>query len=240
VAKKRKRAPGGGRKSNPNKKVMFSTRLEPEVMAALKAAAETWPGKNVSAFTEYLINRGLREREEEGRDPALRALLYLIGQLAEHVTGMIGFPGADRSDWRYSFFQFRAFKFAVHKLLDALEEPPDMGWSAKKVVEEQMKRGPRLAPGFFDREHRKKYLEEYKSPETRGASVLAYFYEAAQKTHALTERERTMMREIPGFRAIMEPRLYGIPQAWKDLQFPEGWKEFQLKQATKSKAKDTD
>ena len=37
MTKTRKR---GGRPKNPNKKVMFSVRLEPYVMAALKAAAE--------------------------------------------------------------------------------------------------------------------------------------------------------------------------------------------------------
>ena len=99
MAKKRK--PGGGRKPNPDKKVMFSLRLDPSVLANLKAAAKKWPGKKVSTFTEYLIDRGLREREEEDRDPALRALLYLIGQLADYLTGAQGWSDEWlKSRWR--------------------------------------------------------------------------------------------------------------------------------------------
>ena len=55
-------------------------------MAALKDGAETFPGRSVSAFTEVSYSKGLRERDEEERDPALKALLFMIGQLAEDIT----------------------------------------------------------------------------------------------------------------------------------------------------------
>src|SRR6478735_6366005 len=129
MGKKRKRAPGGGRKPNPNKKVMFSTRLEPEVLAALKAGAETWPGKNISTFAEYLIDTGLHEREEARRDPALKALLFLIANLAERFSGVrfvseAGVRLEKPTQWRTDLFYFRAFRFAIQRLLDTLEEPP--------------------------------------------------------------------------------------------------------------------
>src|SRR5512139_1353371 len=111
---RKKRRAGGGRKPNPNKKVMFSTRLEPEVAARLKAAATKWPGKNVSALTERLISDGLRELEDRTRDPTLRALNYWIGQLAEHISGGFYVPsGMGRAEsltaWRTDLYRFRAF-----------------------------------------------------------------------------------------------------------------------------------
>jgi hypothetical protein len=213
VAKKRK--PGGGRKPKPDKKVMFSLRLDPSVLANLRAAAKKWPGKNVSTFTEYLIDRALREREEEERDPALRALLYLIGQLADHITGAVtpDIPMWVRSGWRRSLFQFRALKVAVHKLLDDLEEPPGPLWKVEEAVEYAKKKGAEFPPDFLAY-----YLETFKSPETRGATLLAEFYLQAQRTEPLTERERTEMLKSPAFRSIMERRIYGIPQALKALQ----------------------
>jgi hypothetical protein len=212
VAKKRK--PGGGRKPKPDKKVMFSLRLDPSVLANLRAAAKKWPGKKVSTFTEYLIDRALREREEEERDPALRALLYLIGQMADHITG--AFDGYDEilsPSWRHSLFQFRAFKCAVHKLLDGLEEPPGPLWKVEDVVEHLEKSGRPIHPDILE-----DYLKTFKSPEARGASLLASFYFYEQSPRPLSEWQRAEMRKVPAYRSIMERRVYGIPQALKALE----------------------
>jgi len=124
----RKRRPGAGRKPKPDKKVMFSVRLDPGVLAALRAGARTWPG-NVSTFTEFLLERALREREEERRDPKLRALLYFIAQIAEW-SGAYGMTVTKELEkrlpklWHTDRLSFRTFKVAVEELLHLMVEPP--------------------------------------------------------------------------------------------------------------------
>jgi hypothetical protein len=213
VVKKRKRAPGGGRKSNPNKKVMFSTRLEPHVLAALKAAAETWPGKNVSILTERLINDGLRKREEATRDPSLQALLFLIGQLAEHISG--GIYEADKklvmdktATWRTDLFKFRAFKVAIGKLLGAIPEPPSTMTDEQRMqaiteTAEQFDAGPELF---------KLMMDTYMSPEAFGAKTFVDIWTRVPSDRDLTGEYpryygRVMDSELAARQALMLPAL---------------------------------
>lgn len=219
----KKRKPGGGRKPNPNKKVMFSTRLEPHVMAALKAGAEKWPGGNVSTFTERLINDGLREREEAARDPALRALLYMIARLSAYISG-----GAYETDdpgkslllarWRSDPFQFMAFKFAVIKLLNLLDEPA----------------GELLPPPDFDEEIAKEYaqgfgtdhplhnlfLQASKSPEAYGVLSLFLLWHQGRGAKPPSQQEdlRDFFEAAPDVGAVAEREFYAVPRARRELE----------------------
>jgi len=51
----------------------------------------------------------------------MRALCFLIAQLAGEVAGPTDTQGRPYFDWRNDRFFFRAFKLAVAKVLDALE-----------------------------------------------------------------------------------------------------------------------
>jgi hypothetical protein len=215
----RKRKPGGGRKPDPYKKVMFSTRLEPEVMAAIKTAAETWPGKNVSTFVEALIVEGLRERKNAQRDPALRALLHLIGNLAARISGEAYIvepsPGADtETEWRTDLFAFRTFKFAVRQLLDALEEPPgDLVGPVSEEALNEFGGSPELK-SFL--------LETSRTPENYGAYIFAQLWSLANRATPLTAKGRELMREYPRTGAVWMDDFYGLPQARRDLQLKKG------------------
>ena len=182
MTKRRKRAPGAGRKPDPNKKVMFSTRLEPEVMTALKAAAQGWPGKNVSTFTEYLISRGLRERDEARRDPALRGLLFLIAALAERLSGATGEQDKGlrlklMMRWRQDLHAFRAFKLAVHKLIDALEEPPESTLLTDEQIEESARKTVEETRPSDPEKTRKLLIELSTSPEALGSRLFERLWE---------------------------------------------------------------
>jgi hypothetical protein len=227
MAKKRK--PGGGRKPNPNKKVMFSTRLEPHVMAALKAAAAKWPGGNVSTFTEFLINKGLHERDEEERDPPLRALLFLIGQLAEHISGTAYTKGllADEfrhktmSRWRSDRFKFLAFRFAVNHLLNSLGEPHGRLKSprSERTVEIQVKT---FAPD--DAALAKIIREQVTSPEAYGVFTAASLIQMGRGTMGPDKDKRFLaavrqaMSSAPEVLRAWERDWYGLPQALHDLE----------------------
>jgi hypothetical protein len=240
VKRKRKRAPGGGRKPNPNKKVMFSTRLEPQVLAQLKAAAADWPGGNVSAFTEFLINRALRERDEEKRDPALKALLYFIAQLAEHISGAAYLaPNEGRSEflaaWRTDLFRFRAFKLAVRKLLDALEEPPGQEIKPKEgklsfstiitLPDDYLTLKKQLSPEDFG-SMLDRLFEEGMTPENFATSAFDSFWRQANKIAPRLPRE--VEQAVFAYNKALEREFYALPKALRDLKLksktdkPEG------------------
>jgi hypothetical protein len=174
----------------------------------------------VSAFTEYLIERGLRERSERERDPALRGLLFMIAQLAERVAGEQYTPDADvrsyfQQQWRTDLFKFRAFKFAIGKLLDALEEPP--GEIRPAMTEEQAEDVNKFfgtSPEFM-----KLMVEIYKSPESLGAHQFASLWTQVVKSDLpFTEAERKMMLKHPILGRVMEREYYGFREARKALE----------------------
>jgi hypothetical protein len=223
----KRRKPGGGRKPNPNKKVMFSTRLEPHVMAALKAGAEKWgAGKNVSAFTERLISDGLQDLEYKARDPALRGLIYFIAQLAEKISGPVVlrrlskefqstseayYGGATNASdlWRTDPFHFIAFKVAVKKLLDALEEPPGEIRSPIPGAERQKAR-------FGTDELGERMRKGLSTPEEYGAFNFELLWEQSQRSSPFSDFERKLYRG--GFGEAFLRTLYTLPRALRDLE----------------------
>ena len=172
--------------------------LEPEVMAALKVAAQSWPGKNVSTFTEYLINKGLRERDEARRDPALQGLLFLIATLAERIGGANYAPRKELRPklqrlWRQDLLYFNAFKLAVQELLDALEKPP-----GTLPTDEEIKSG-------------------FETPELVASSVFREFWRDAHDTdEKIIELKRQIMSIIsPQAAEMVDREFLAIPRAWK-------------------------
>jgi len=135
VTKKAKRAPGGGRKpSGPFKlnAAQLTVRMPDEMRDELEAAAH----KRGWSLTQELLWRLraslTREDHEQHQDRALRALCFLISEMArkklctgepwyrdEH-TERAGAP------WHRDPFIFMAFRLAVAKLLEALQPPGEL------------------------------------------------------------------------------------------------------------------
>lgn len=219
-ANKRKRAPGGGRKPDPNKKIMFSTRLEPATMAALKSTAKTRNGGSVSRLAERLIEKGLRAIEDEERDPALQSLLFVIAQLTADITGERLTPDSEfrslvQNEWRNDLFEFRAFKVAVKKLLDALEEPP----AEPDVVEKEKEQIYREGAEKYGPEFSKMYMEMRKSPEAYGSYIFGKFWARFLESDLpLTESVRRAMQQYPILGQVIEREYYGFQKARKALE----------------------
>jgi hypothetical protein len=118
MKRKRKRAPGGGRKpSGPFKHsaAQLTVRMPDDMRARLNAAAQK---KGWSLSQELLWRLRVsfeKENYADHRDPATRALCFLIAEAAQRVH--IGIP----VEWHRDPFLFKAFKLAVAALLDALE-----------------------------------------------------------------------------------------------------------------------
>jgi hypothetical protein len=217
---------------------MFSTRLEPQVMAALKAAAEKWPGGNVSTLAERLIHDGLREREEAQRDPAIKALLFMIAQLAERVSGAFYMPDKEaRSrilpEWRTHPFRFKAFKLLVQKLLDSLEEPageikPLFSEEAVRFSFESMGMPAEDIDGLVREDMRRT-----KTPEAFAATIFGALWAQANRGDApLHEIERKLFQTSIGKSA--EREYYALPGARRDLELKKH--DVKSKKSRKSKS----
>src|SRR5437868_5676678 len=109
----RKRAPGGGRKPSPyTPRAQLTIRMPDDMREQLEAAANQ---RDWSLTDELLLRLRVsfgREREER-REPAMRALCFLMAELAGHIVGPAAARGKSELalyDWRSDAFFYRAFK----------------------------------------------------------------------------------------------------------------------------------
>ena len=207
----RKRAPGGGRKpARPisGKLSNFSTRITAETRRALEAAAKE-TGQSISQVAERLIKGGLAEMRAANRDPAMRALCFLIAQLADHIVGPKAIEGETEYpvyNWRADPFFYRAFKIAVGQLLDALEPPGPI--KAYEVT----------ASGDVDASLRR-YLETFKTPEARAQASVDYILLAFRAMPRASGETKEALRKLvveSGFPQLVR-EFYGMPDAARDL-----------------------
>jgi Arc-like DNA binding domain len=125
----RKRAAGGGRKpkgdfaglSSP-----LSIRMPTDLRKELEAAARD-SGKSITQELLRRLNDSFQRDRNKKRDPASRALCYLLAELIELVKVNMG---EDRQQWRADPFAFQSIKLGFAQILDALEpkgeiKPPD-------------------------------------------------------------------------------------------------------------------
>ena len=219
MAKKRSRGRAGGRPPQgefSNLTSPLTIRMPEDMRTQLEAAAS----KSGKSVTQELLRRlrDLFQRDiDEDRDPALRALNFFIAEIAEQISGGMylrdqGLRSAMQKEWRADLFNFKAFKFAVSKLLDALEEPPGKvrvlsGSAKKKFI---AKFGPTA-------------LERIKSPEAFGSYQFNQIWELsawAQKVRdtSLGEEGKELMLKFPQIWKALTRQLYGLPEARRDLE----------------------
>ena len=191
MAKVRKRRPGGGRKPQGDirgKSKTFSTRITGETREALETEADV-SGRSISQVAESLLVLGLNTKREIERDAAMRALCFVIAELAHHVVGVhiFGKDGKEQpaASWRTTRFFFRAFKIAVGKVLDALEpagEIETVDYSAINL------------PGAEDLA--REWKSTFKSPEARGAYAAGYVLHSLYSSPHQTPAERESTRQV--------------------------------------------
>ncbi len=219
---KRKRAPGAGRKAKAGPTSSLTFRIPDDMRKQLeREAAEK--AATVSDRLQWHLRRSFNRQHEEERDPALLGLLVLIARLAEDAAGGEYVPDKYfrsrlRREWRTDLFQFRSFKFAVKKLLDTLEEPPE---SSSQMTEEQREKFALEAAEHFGSspEFNKLYLEIHKSPEAMGAWVFGNLWKRFTQSHLpFSEVERRMMVKHPVLGVAMEREYYDFQKARKALE----------------------
>ena len=200
---KRKRAAGGGRRPKGPFSGLTSSltiRIPAEMRQQLEDAAQR-SGNISQELLRRLADSFYRDRDR-ARDPAMRALCFLIAETAHQAVGIhLGEEERPIGSWRDDPFFFRAFKIAVGKLLDELEppgpiRPPVMKWF-----------------GAFD-----KLTRSYETPQARGEYAADYIWNAlltAPASPAERENERRRAGKIDSPSAWRE--FYGMPDAARDL-----------------------
>jgi hypothetical protein len=165
----------------------------------------------------------------------------MISRLAEDITGTELVRNREakslfQSEWRTDLFKFRAFKIAVKKLLDALEEPPA---EQEYLTQEQREQMRRETVEQFGSEFTKMFDEIRKSPESYGAWTLGNLWARFTNSHLpFTENELRMMQRHPDFGRVMEREYYGFQKARKALELkPEEEDALKLLKSEKRKDK---
>jgi hypothetical protein len=188
----------------------FSTRIQPETRKALEAEAKA-TGLSISQLAEKLLINGLKERRATEKDPAMRALCFLIAQLARHVVGPM------QANWRSAPFFYEAFKFAVVQLLDALDPPGGYGKSQMTV---------KAPPSAAINPSLQRYLASFQNPQARAEYSADLVLSLLREIPFWNEEHRDQANKIVGeFSQSSIGELYGMSDAAEGLAVkpePEG------------------
>ena len=175
---KNRRAGGGRKPKGDFSKLVapLSIRMPAEMRKQLEAAARA-NGRSLSQELLRRLRESFHRERDKARDPAMRALCFLMAETAHHAVGYhkikphppkgltleeaalgeITLEEIPMFDWRSNPFFYRAFKIAFIKLLNALEpqgeiKPPEVKFASA---------GQREEPGSLQR----RWLESYNDPE---------------------------------------------------------------------------
>jgi hypothetical protein len=117
--KRRRRAPGGGRKPKGRffgNTERFNMRCTPELKGRLEIAAKK-NGISLPQEIQDRLDRTFKEDVYESRDPAMTGLLWMVERAASEFVrgGKKGLPA-----WRIDPEEFAGFKLAIGNMLERL------------------------------------------------------------------------------------------------------------------------
>jgi Arc-like DNA binding domain len=158
----------------------------------LEAAADK-SGKSVTQELLRRLQDSFHRDRDKSRDPAMRALCFLFGEIAKYIS----WPPFVARPWRSNPFLFTAFKLAVGKLLDSLKP---VGEIESALIHQ---------PGDF-------YRRIYESPETLSDYVASIVWAGLHRSIPPSEIEE-LVRKFPEIRGTWDQELYGMLDARRDL-----------------------
>jgi hypothetical protein len=188
----------------------FSTRIQPETRRSLEHEAKV-SGQSISQLAERLLRDGLAERRQEAeQDKALRAICFIISEIARITIGPHVSDGKREArlyDWRSDPFFYKAFTIAVGRVLDALSPPGEI--KAPEIS---------LAEGEPDASM-ERWLKSFETPESRAEytadTILRLFRNLPRVSEEERERQRKLLNE--NYTPALARQFYQIPDAAADL-----------------------
>jgi hypothetical protein len=234
--KARRRAPGGGRKPAgdfSHLTAVTSFRMPAEMREQLEKAAKARSketNRRIGLSQELLrrLAESFDQDRRTWRDPATRALCFLISELAETI-------GLGQSGWRSDPFLFRAFKVGVAKLLDNIPQPAGKIETPEflKFLFDHLGTDPVNKTEMarkLNRRNRERIARIMKSPEALGEdaaeTTLSYFFrtEPPLKGWEPLREELEADRLGRAFIRHQQNIFYGMENARRDLAIPQGEK----------------
>lgn len=220
---RRKKIRGAGRKPQGEFSQLtspFSLRMPEDLRKQLEGAAKK-SGRSVSQELLIRLNVSFARERDMERDPAMRALCFLIAEIASQVVGPHKFNEETKTEtpihnWRFEPFFYRAFKLAVGRILDLLEPMGDI--SPPKI---RIEFGPNsgLATQAEADQLAGILKQSFSSPEARADYaidyILRWLIEAPQWSPEDRENERRRLEGI-GMPSFLR-EFYGMSDAVKDL-----------------------
>jgi hypothetical protein len=192
---KKARAPGAGRKPRGDyrgKAATFTTRIQPELRAALdKAARES--NRSLSQEVERRLDESFKIAAKIARDfgpPHIAAFSHLVsevGRMAELMTG---------KRWREDRFTFEAFKSAVNILLDRLAYDGDLQLPERCAL--SANETDRHSPGFG---------EQMRRPDGVGAAIALGLWSQIEMSDTPPPRKGVHLAN----------QFYALPKVRRDL-----------------------
>jgi hypothetical protein len=206
----KRRAAGGGRKPKGEFSGVtspLSIRMPPEMREQLDSSARE-NGRSVSQEVLRRIQGSFHRDRDRARDPAMRALCFLIAQLAGEVAGPTDPQGRPMFDWRTDRFFFRAFRLAVAKVLEALEPSGEVR-SPKVAFENNLMEGEEGIRIF------EMFKATYETPEARADAAARTLMSSLMRPNF----DPYCFDEVaPDHKAKALRELYGLDNARRDLQ----------------------
>jgi len=204
-----KRKPGGGKKPKGDFSQLtspLSIRMPAEMRHQLEKAAKA-RGNSLSQELLRRLQGSFSRDRDKARDPELRALCYLIAELATATTVYIDANARPRFAWRSDRFFFRAFKLAIGHLFDSLEPAGEI-------------KPPDIDPVY---EGRDETLNEIRAAlkasfETPEARAMCAFLDVWADLQDQSPPADTISRAPENFKKLVEDRIYGFADARRDLK----------------------
>lgn len=210
MAKKKKRAPGGGRKPKGDFSQLvkaLTIRMPADMRKQLDVAA-SHSGRSVTQELLGRVRSSFYRDREKYPDRAIRALGFLIEKLSRDVIGSWDSDGRPLYDWRSDRFFFRALKTAVASLFDALEPDGEMRPPPVKNVAEQN----------FDPTAPEE-LNSFRSPEERGEYVAKMRWKLLLNADPDIDLDfLDMLPDGSSLKAEIKFSSYGMARARSDLK----------------------
>jgi hypothetical protein len=206
----------------------FSTRIQVETRKALEREAKA-SGQSISQLAERLLIAGLAERQGAEKDRPIRALGFLISEIARLVVGPTVSDGkreATLYHWRSDPFFYRAFTIAVGRVLDALSPPGEIKPPRIGIVEMPPEKDDAWDAGAT------RYVESFKSPEARAEHTADHILQVFRNLPLASAEEREKQRKLLSefYSPSLARQFYGMPEAAHDLAIkPRSGKMVEIK-----------
>jgi hypothetical protein len=191
--------------------------------ASLRAELESKAQESGRSVSQELLRRlqdSFHRDRDRRRDPALRALCYLLAEIVEIVSDAAWAPPNARRQWQSDPFVFRATKLAFSKLLDMLEPKGEI---RPRFSEKQIR-------AIWPADLVQQALAENESPVAKADFAAGFIWRRLHSPSPLSGEETELVRDaskgdaesIEVVRRKFENWAYGMSDAANDLKLRKG------------------